>query len=44
MRASIIAGNDGLVNGENSIIGACSLVNKDIPSNSKAVGVSAKII
>ncbi|HMN16448.1 MAG TPA: acyltransferase [Ignavibacteriaceae bacterium] len=44
MRASIIAGNDGLVIGENSVIGACSLVNKNIPSNSKAVGVPAKII
>ena len=44
MRASIIAGNDGLTIGEKSIIGACSLVNKDVPSNSKAVGVPAKII
>lgn len=44
MRASIIAGNDGLTIGENSIIGACSLVNKNIPPNSKAVGVPAKII
>jgi acetyltransferase-like isoleucine patch superfamily enzyme len=44
MRASIIADKDGLVIGENSIIGACSLVNKDIPNNSKAVGVPVKII
>lgn len=44
MRASIIAGNDGLTIGENSIIGACSLVNKDVPPNSKAVGVPAKVI
>lgn len=44
MRACIIAGNDGLTIGENSIIGACSLVNKDVPSNSKAVGVPARII
>jgi acetyltransferase-like isoleucine patch superfamily enzyme len=44
MRASVIAGKDGLIIGENSIIGACSLVNKNIPPNSKAVGVPAKVI
>jgi acetyltransferase-like isoleucine patch superfamily enzyme len=44
MRATIIAGEEGISIGENSIIGACSLVNKSIPSNSKAVGVPAKVI
>lgn len=44
MRASIIAGNAGLTIGENSIIGACSLVNNNIPPNSKAVGIPAKVI
>ena len=44
MRATIIAGEEGITIGENSIIGACSLVNKSIPPNSKAVGVPAKVI
>lgn len=44
MRASIIAGKEGVVIGENSIVGACSLVNKSILANSKAVGVPAKIM
>ena len=34
----------GVTIGENSIIGAHSLVNKDIPSNVIAVGVPAKVI
>lgn len=44
MRATIIAGEEGISIGENSIIGACSLLNKSIPPNSKAVGVPAKVI
>ena len=34
----------GVTIGENSIVGACSLVNKDIPPNVIAFGVPAKII
>jgi len=34
----------GVIIGENAIIGACSLVNKDIPDNCIAVGVPAKPI
>lgn len=44
MRATIIAGKDGISIGENSIIGASSLVNKSIPDNVMAAGVPAKII
>jgi acetyltransferase-like isoleucine patch superfamily enzyme len=35
---------DGVTIGENSVIGACSLVTKDIPENSVAFGVPAKVI
>jgi acetyltransferase-like isoleucine patch superfamily enzyme len=34
----------GVTVGENSIIGACSFVNSDIPDNVIAVGVPAKVI
>ena len=34
----------GVTIGENSIVGACSLVNHDIPPNIIAVGIPAKII
>ena len=34
----------GVTVGENSVIGAFSLVNKDIPDNVTAVGVPAKVI
>jgi acetyltransferase-like isoleucine patch superfamily enzyme len=44
MRATIIAGPDGLIIGENSIVGAASLVNKNIPDGKTAVGVPAKVI
>ena len=44
MRCNIISGKDGVTIGENSIIGACSLVNRDIPSNATAVGVPTKIL
>ncbi len=44
MRANIIAGNEGLVVGKNSIIGAGSLVNKNIPDNVIAVGVPVRVI
>ncbi len=44
MRVTIIAGNEGITIGENSVVGALSLVNKNIPANSKAVGIPIKII
>ena len=34
----------GVTIGENSIVGAFSLVNSDIPDNAVAVGVPAKVI
>ena len=34
----------GVTVGENAIIGACSFVNSDIPDNTMAVGVPAKVI
>ncbi len=34
----------GVTIGENSVIGACSFVNKDIPANSVAYGVPAKVV
>jgi len=34
----------GVTIGENAIVGACSFVNRDIPANTTAVGVPAKVI
>jgi acetyltransferase-like isoleucine patch superfamily enzyme len=44
MRAAIIAGRRGISIGENSIVGASSLVNASIPPNAKAVGVPARVV
>ncbi len=44
MRATIIAGDKGITIGENAIIGAASLVNKNVDSNSIVAGVPAKFI
>jgi acetyltransferase-like isoleucine patch superfamily enzyme len=44
MRASIIGGKNGVIIGKNSIVGASALVNKNVPDNSKAVGVPIKIL
>ncbi len=43
MRSSIVAGNKGITIGENSIIGASALVNKDVPDRVLAIGVPIKI-
>lgn len=40
-RSTILA---GVTIGDNSIIGACSLVNRDIPANVVAAGVPCKVI
>ena len=47
MRSSIISKNvrgGGIVIGKNAVIGACTLVNRDIPEGSTAVGIPCKII
>ena len=45
MNASIVArSSDGLVIGENAIVGACSLVNKSVPVGDVVVGIPAKSI
>ena len=47
MRANIITKNstgEGTTIGYNAIVGACSLVNKDIPDGATAVGVPCRII
>ena len=43
MRCNILSGREGIVIGENSIIGAGSLVNKNVPNNSTAKGVPINI-
>lgn len=44
MRCNIISGRKGITIGENCIIGAASLVNKDIPNNMKASGVPIDVM
>ena len=43
MRATIIA-RTNITIGENAVIGACSLVNKDVPANSTSVGIPNRIL
>lgn len=35
---------NGVIIGQNAIVGACTLINKSIPANSKAVGIPCRII
>ena len=44
MRSTIIADEEGIIIGENTIIGAASLVNKSLSDNVKAAGGPAKVI
>lgn len=49
MRANIISKNvdaakQGVRIGENAVIGACTLVNRDVPSGATAVGLPCRII
>ena len=44
MRCNIMAGKEGIVIGKNVIVGAGSLVNKDIPENATALGAPVQII
>lgn len=41
MRACVISGKNGVTIGKNAIVGACALVNKDVPEGKTAVGVPA---
>ena len=44
MRANVISGKTGVTIGENAVIGACTLVNRDIPDGATAVGVPCRIL
>lgn len=47
MRANIISktpARDGVVIGKKAVVGACTLVNKNVPDGATAVGVPCKII
>lgn len=44
MRANVISGKNGVTIGENAIVGAGALVNKDVPAKATAVGVPCRII
>ena len=44
MRASVISGKNGVTIGEGAIVGACALVNRDVPAGATAVGVPCRII
>lgn len=41
MKTSILS---GVTIGSNSVIGACSLVNRDIPDNSLAYGIPIEVV
>lgn len=43
MRVNLISGRQGIKVGELSIVGAGSLVNKDVPNNAIAIGVPIRI-
>ena len=47
MRANVISKTptcDGVVIGKKAVVGACSLVNKNVPDGMTAVGVPCRII
>lgn len=44
MRASVISGKMGVTIGEKAVVGACTLVNKNVPDNTKVVGVPCRVI
>ena len=52
MRASIISkitkphptSQNGVVIGKNAVVGACTLVNKNVPDNALAVGIPCRVI
>ena len=44
MRTSVVSGKNGVVIGENAVIGACSLVLKDVPDCATAVGIPCRVV
>ena len=44
MRSTVISGKNGITIGENTVIGAATLVNKDIPAGATVVGMAGRII
>ena len=44
VRSNVISGKSGVTIGKQAIIGACTLVNKDVPDGATAVGVPCRII
>jgi acetyltransferase-like isoleucine patch superfamily enzyme len=44
MRCNILSGKRGVTVGKNSVVGAGSLINRDIPESTKAVGVPVRIL
>ena len=44
MRANVISGKNGVTIGKNAVVGACTLVNKDVPNGATAVGVPCRIL
>ena len=44
MRASLVSGEKGITVGEKAIVGACALVNRDVPDGATAVGVPCRVI
>lgn len=44
MRATVISGKNGVTIGENSVVDACTLVNKDVPAGATVVGVPGKVL
>ena len=44
MRCNILSGKKGITIGEDAIVGAGSLVNKDVPMNASVVGVPIQIL
>lgn len=44
MRANILSGKTGITIGEKAVVGAGTLVNRDVPAGATAVGVPCRII
>ena len=44
MRTSVISSKKGVTVGENAVVGACTLVNKDVPAGQTAVVVPCRIL
>lgn len=44
MRSSVISGKNGVTIGENAIVGACALVNRDVQPDTTVVGVPCRVV